>query len=76
MNRNGRLEVIGLADDGALGHAWQAGTPPFWSSWEARGRRPAGFARPAKPRWGRPGMDGSRRSPRQDGAAWRIGQLA
>jgi hypothetical protein len=40
-NFQDRLEVLALADDGALWHAWQIDVPPFWSKWESLGSPPA-----------------------------------
>ena len=35
LNAESRLEVVGLADDGAMWHAWQVDQPPFWSTWQS-----------------------------------------
>jgi hypothetical protein len=44
LNFTGHMEVIGLADDGALWHAWQVDSPPFWSAWESLGApQPSGI---------------------------------
>ena len=43
LNAENRLEVVGLADDGAMWHAWQVDQPPFWSTWQSLGRPPAGI---------------------------------
>jgi hypothetical protein len=38
LNFHDRLEVIALADDGALWHAWQVDTAPVGSSWVSLGK--------------------------------------
>jgi hypothetical protein len=35
LNAENRIEVVGLADDGNLWHAWQVDTVPFWSPWHS-----------------------------------------
>ena len=77
MNRNSRLEVAGLAGDGALWHAWQVFTPPFWSSCESLGTPPGG-PRPAGHTTVGTSQDGRLDAfvAGQDGAVWHIGQLA
>jgi len=77
LNRNSRLEVTGLADDGALWHAWQVDTPPFWSSWESLGTPPGGLRQAGHTTVGT-SPDGRLEAfvAGQDGAVWHIGQLA
>jgi hypothetical protein len=41
LNFQDRLEIVALADDGALWHAWQIDVAPFWSTWESLGSPPA-----------------------------------
>jgi hypothetical protein len=41
LNFQDRLEILALADDGALWHAWQIDVAPFWSTWESLGTPPA-----------------------------------
>jgi hypothetical protein len=38
-----QLEVIAMADDGAVWHSWQIPVAPFWSKWESLGKPPAGL---------------------------------
>jgi hypothetical protein len=35
LNFENRIEALGLADDGALWHAWQIDVAPNWSEWNS-----------------------------------------
>jgi hypothetical protein len=72
-----RLEVLGLADDNALWHAWQIFQPPFWSQWHTLGSPPPGI------RTGERLTVGTNHDHRleafvvgQDGAVWHTRQTA
>jgi hypothetical protein len=41
LNFQGRLEVLGFGEDGALWHAWQIDVTPFWSKWKSLESPPA-----------------------------------
>jgi hypothetical protein len=76
LNLEDRLEILGLAEDGALWHSWQIDVAPFWSKWESLGNPSVGIRAPDHLAVG---IDQDRRLEAfimgQDGAVWHTWQI-
>jgi hypothetical protein len=48
-NADGRLELVAIAGDGSLQHAWQTAPNSGWSSWASLGSAGGGFLSDAAP---------------------------